>query len=572
MRNSFLILMLSFILLTPSCKEGKENVITLNGLGGKKYGGTLTFMTQKKFTSLTPIESNNKSTHRIISQIFEPLFILGSEEANVVPRLAESFSVSDDAMTYTIKIRKGVFFHKDKCFKSQKNELKAQDVKFTLDLACSGLRINNIVPLLIEYIKGAKEFNTKTKQSFDSKGVDGIRVINDYTLKIELCQPFSNFEKILTNPSLGIITREAYEKYGNDLNKHPIGTGPFQLNNIDKKIIVLKRNNQYWRKDDFGNKLPFISKINIKHTKNKRSELFAFTNALIDLVLDIPAQEIEHILGSLSDAQKGKNVIHKVQSKKSLNVSYIAFNCNSKEFDNLNVRKAFNLAINRDELINNKLEGEGWVLKNGFVPSIQNYPNEKINGHQFDITQAKNLMKEEGYSNGHEFPDLDLYVNTNKGTFSYKICKAISNQIKKNLNINLIVKNCDNEEFNDAVKTGKAKIWKARYTGYYPTPESFLYLFHENKENALSSINGLFNSFHNNEYDSLFLSAICEQDKEKRNDLLLKCDQVIIDEAILIPILNEDHTVMINRRLRDFKSNSMGGIDLSEVYIKEYRR
>ena len=68
------------------------------------------------------------------------------------------------------------------------------------------------------------------------------------------------------------------------------------------------------------------------------------------------------------------------------------------------------------------------------------------------------------------------------------------------------------------------------------------------------------------------MSAICEQDEEKRNSLLLKCDQMIVDEAILIPILNEDHTVMINRRLRDFKSNSMGDIDLSEVYIKEYRR
>lgn len=564
--------MLSFLIYTPSCKEEGKDIINLNGLGGKKYGGTLTFMAQKKITSLTPIESTNNSEHRVISQIFETLFIIDSEESTVVPRLAESFSVSDDAMSYTIKIRKGVFFHKDKCFKNQTHELKAQDVKFTLDLACSGLRINNISHLLIEYIKGAKKFNTKTKQSFISKGVDGIRIIDDYTLKIELCQPFSNFEKILTAQSLGIIPKEAYKKYGDDLNKHPIGTGPFQLSNIDEKIIVLKRNNKYWRKDNFGNQLPFISKVNIKYTKNKRSELLAFTNALIDLVLDIPAQEIEHILGSLSDAQKGKNVIHKVQSKKSLNLAYIEFNCNSKEFDDLNVRKAFNLAINRDELINTKLEGEGWVLKNGFVPSIQNYPNEKINGHQFDITQAKNLMKKEGYSNGDNFPDLDLYVNTNKGSLSYKICRAISNQIKKNLGINLIVKPCGEEEFNDAIKTGKAKIWKAKYTGDYPAPENFLRLFYKNKVDTLISNNGLFNAFKSNEYDSLFMSAICEQDEEKRNSLLLKCDQMIVDEAILIPILNEDHTVMINRRLRDFKSNSMGDIDLSEVYIKEYRR
>ena len=572
MRNSFLILILSFIILTPSCKEGKENVINLNTLGGKKYGGTLTFMTQKKITSLIPIESTNNSVRRVISQIFEPLFILDSEESTVVPRLAESFSVSNDARTYTIKIRKGVFFHKDKCFKSQTHELKAQDVKFTLDLACSGLRINNISHLLIEYIKGAKEFNSKTKHSLVSKGVDGIRVIDDYTLKIELCQPFSNFETILTAPSLGIITKEAYKKYGDDLNKHPIGTGPFQLSNIDEKIIALKRNKEYWRKDNFGNQLPFISKVNIKYTKNKRSELFAFTNALIDLVLDIPAQEIEHILGSLSDAQKGKNVIHKVQSRKSLNLSYIAFNCNSKEFDDLNVRKAFNLAINRDELINTKLEGEGWVLKNGFVPAIQNYPNEKINGHQFDITQAKNLIKKEGYSNGENFPDLDLYVNTNKGSLSFKICRAISNQIKKNLGINLIVKTCGEEEFNDAVKTGKAKIWKTKYIGDYPAPENFLCLFQKKIDDSLSRNNRLFNTLRSNKYDSLFISAICERDNEKRNNLLLQCDQMIIDEAIIIPILNEDHTVMINRRLRDFKSNSMGGIDLSGVYIKEYRR
>ena len=100
MKNSFLILMLSFLIYTPSCKEEGKDVINLNGLGGKKYGGTLTFMTQKNFTSLTPIESTNNSEHRVISQIFETLFIIDSEESTVVPRLAESFSVSDDAMSY----------------------------------------------------------------------------------------------------------------------------------------------------------------------------------------------------------------------------------------------------------------------------------------------------------------------------------------------------------------------------------------------------------------------------------------------------------------------------------------
>ena len=113
---------------------------------------------------------------------------------------------------------------------------------------------------------------------------------------------FFGFEKILTHPSLGIFPKEAYEKYGKKLKKHAVGSGPFVLEKITDKGLKLKRNKNYWKKDRFGNQLPFISNIEITYTKNKRLELLAFRNSKIDLVLDIPVEEIEFILGTLIEA------------------------------------------------------------------------------------------------------------------------------------------------------------------------------------------------------------------------------------------------------------------------------
>lgn len=564
--------LVSLFLLTgialSSCGDVVEEPELLDAKGGKLYGGEFRFMSTEKITTLYPTFSVDAHSMKMLSQIYEPLLTVNSESGKISPAVAESFTVSNDAKVYTFKIRQGVKFHKDACFGGDTKELTADDVKFTLDMACSGLKKNKIHYLLVDRIKGARDFFENSKNSFPKSGVSGIKVKGKYTVEITLNESFVGFETVLTHRSLGITAREAYAKYGSNAGTHPVGSGPFALESFAKDKIVLKRNPKYWRKDDFGNRLPFLSKVVMTYSKDPKSTLLAFRKSEIDLVLELPVDEIEHILGTLQEAQDGKNVKHKVYSARSLSMTYIAMANESEEFKDLRVRQAFNLAIDREQIIDIDLEGEGWPANDGFVPTMNDYPNEEVNGHRLNIAKAKSLMSQAGYANGNNFPKIDFYVNAKDGSSELKFCEAVAAQLKKNLNVNLNIILCSITERENAIASGKAKIWRAGWIADYPDPENFLGMFYSpNIRDDGSMVNAF--KFRNDKYDATFKQALVEADPIKRNELLVKCDQMIIDYSAVMPILTGDHIVMTNARIRDFTVSGMEELDLTYVFIKE---
>lgn len=562
---------LSIFLLIIITACGGESETQKEAIGGKMYGGEFRFMSVEKVNNLFPLSTIDVYAQRINSQIFEPLLKIDMETMNVVPAIAESYKISEDAKTFTFQIRKGVFFHEDACLSGGTREVTAQDVKFTLEMACSGLPENQTSYLLVNRIVGAADFYDKTKKALVKTGISGIKVVNDYSLEIKLTEPFVGFDRILSHTNLSVFPKEAYEKYGKDISKHPVGTGPFMLEKMDDQGITLKRNSGYWKKDDLGNQLPFLDKVVMTYVQDKKSELIAFRNKTIDLVLEIPVEEIENVFGTLEEAQEGKNVKHKVESESSMNINYVAFADESPEFSDMRVRKAFNLAVNTTEIVDKYLLGEGWAVKNGFVPKMDNYPSEQVKGHKTNIDQAKALLAQAGYPNGKNFPVLDFYVNAMEGSSAHKMSVAVAEQIKQGLNIDLKIKLCSLEERDQAITTGKAKIWRSGWVADYPDPENFLSLFYGgNLTEASSAINAF--RFKNAEFDVLYEKASKEINQEKRNALLVKCDQIVIDQAAVMPILTKDFLIIVNARIRDMKTNAMESLDFSTIYIKEPKK
>lgn len=566
MRQLFIILVSATTLFLTSCGENKPE--QKEAIGGKMYGGEFKFMSSEKVMSLFPISTGDIYSQRLNSQIFEPLLKIDMESMNVVPAIAESYNVSDDAKTFTFKIRKGVRFHEDDCFEDGSREVTAQDVKYSLEMACSGLAMNQMSYLLVNRIVGADSFNKNSKSSLPKTGVSGITVKDDYTLEIKLVESFIGFDKILTHTNLSVFPREAYEKYGKEITKHPVGTGPFMLETFDDKGVALKRNENYWRKDELGNQLPFLDKVVMTYAKDKKSELMAFRNKGVDIVLEIPVEEIENVFGTLQEAQAGKNIKHKVESESSMNINYVAFAIESPEFKDERVRKAFNLAVNRIEIVDKNLMGEGWAVEHGFVPQMDNYPSEKVKGHSFNVASAQALLAQAGFPNGKNFPTLDFYVNSIKGSAAHKMCMGVAEQLKKNLNINLNIKLCTLDERDRAIANGTAKIWRSGWVADYPDPENFLSLFYSgNISENNTSVNSF--KFRNAEFDALFEKALRELNTEKRNALFVKCDQMTVDQAAVMPIVTDDFMIMVNARVRDMKTNSMEYLDFSSIYIKE---
>lgn len=541
------------------------------GVGGKYYGGTFRFMSSEKVQKLYPLASNDVYAQRLNAQIFETLLSLDSKTLEVKPCLAASYEVNEDATCFTFKIRKGVQFHEDGCLDGKARYLTAEDIKFSLEMACSPSMYNDMTDILVTHIVGGDLFYRITNNKHVLKGIPGIRVLDPYTLEIRLNDSFRSFDKILTNTTLGIFPREAYLEYGKDIAKHPVGTGPFMLETMSEQQIVLKRHPNYWRTDDLGNKLPFLDQVVMTFAQNKRSEIMAFRNKEIDLVLEIPVDEIQNILGSLKEAQAGKNVTHRIESHPGMKISFLSFDCRSKEFSDVRVRRAFNLVLDRKRIVDTWLSGEGWAAENGFIPEIPGFDAERVNGHQFDPTKARALMAEAGYSKAKKFPALDLYVNAKKGSAQHKMCQGIVAELKHSLGITLKIRLCTYKEWEKAVSSGKAKIWRSGWVADYPDADNFLGLFYSGKSLSNKKIENEFH-FRNEQFNALFEEAAREGDPNKREALFIACDQLIVNEVPAIPILTDDVLIMINARVRDFYTNSMEVLDFSSIFIKEPRR
>ncbi|MDD2982048.1 MAG: ABC transporter substrate-binding protein [Crocinitomicaceae bacterium] len=555
-------------LIVLSCSS--ENTKQPIAVGGPIYGGTLNMLYSDKVNSLFPLAIETVYQQRLSNQIFETLLKFNNDGNQIIPSLCESYKIENEGKTYTFKIRKNVYFQDNPCFANGKGRLlTAEDVKFSLEFACSGLPENKVFHLFEKIIDGAEEFQKNTKKTLAQYAVSGIKVIDKHTISINLKSSFGDFEKVLTHSSLGIFPKEAYQKYGTSIEKNPVGTGAFQLKSWTNEEIKLIRNERYWKKDNFGNQLPYLNAISIRYSKNKKAELEAFKAEKIDLILNIPANEIENTIGTLEEAQAGKNVKHKLYSKKSLSVNFLAFTNHTAPFNNIDVRRAFNLAIDRNQLIKNSLDGQGYEITNGFVPAIEGYPSEKIQQEKFNILEAKKLLLKAGYPNGEGFPEVEIYTNTNVEGTALKLIQELKNQIKDHLNIDLKIVYGGQKERLKAISQGKAVMWKNGWVADYPDPLSFLESFRIYDPTSPFSFDNQQNS---DLFATILAEATVEKNDEKRNELYLKCDQMIVDQLPVILLYNDDFISMANAKVRNFKTNSLEQMDFSILFISNSRK
>jgi peptide/nickel transport system substrate-binding protein len=561
---SFLIIALVTFLFNGCKSEVDPTVITLIN-GGRTYGGEVKFMSPERIQGLFPPTATDKYSYSVLSQIFEQLLKIDPATLEVEACVAESYKVNTEGNIFEFAIRKGIFFHDDDCFGGSGRELTPADVKYSLDYACSNQPFNNVGNILVNNIQGADDYFKKSKNTLPKGGVSGIKVLDGNKVQITLNKPFVGFEKVLGQQNIVIFAKEAVETYKEKVSEHPIGTGPFVLHSKDADGIRLVRNNNYWKKDAFGNKLPYLAAIQISYMKDKKSEMLAFRNEDLDLLLEIPVEEIDNVLGTLEEAKEGKNLKHKLESSNSLSVEYIGFNHKSPVFRNVLVRRAFMFAINPTEVIDKKLLGEGNALTNGFVPEMEGMRSEII-PVLADPEKARSLLAQAGYPDGKGFPEIDILVNAIQGSKIDVLITGLVNQINNELNIKLTIKRCSYFEREKAIANGTAQIWRAGWIADYPDPQNFLGNFYGNgmKENVFN--------FSNEKYNTNYEAALIEKNKSLRDNLLTKCGQQVVDEAFVLPTYNNNVLFLVNARVKGIVASPMEVIDFTEVYIKEQRK
>jgi peptide/nickel transport system substrate-binding protein len=335
---------------------------------------------------------------------------------------------------------------------------------------------------------------------------------------------------------------------------------------MNEEGIRLKRNNRYWRKDSFGNQLPFLASLSMKYAKDKNSELQAFEKNQVDIVLEVPVENVQDLFGSLAEAQRGKTIRHRIFSRKSSSINYLAFSLNKEPFNNIHVRKAFQLAIDRNKIVNEVLLGEGFPAINGFIPAMDGFVSDSTIKLPFDPERARQELAKAGFAGGVGFPSLKLWVNSIEGSSVSKWTNDIIAQLKTNLGINIQLQYCSFNEKTEAISRGDALVWRSGWVADYPDPESFLSIFYA----AHATVNPFWGNISSNNslFNENYEKSLIEQKTQNRIFFLNQCNKILMDEALVIPVYTDDFFVVLNLMLRDFQVNSLETMDLSMAYIK----
>ncbi|NNF71878.1 MAG: ABC transporter substrate-binding protein, partial [Rhodobacteraceae bacterium] len=312
------------------------------------------------------------ASHPIYNRLTE--FRVGTTE--VIPGLAESWDVSDDGLTVTFNLRRGVKFHGNDQF-TPTRDFNADDVIFTFNR-----QKNDDHPY--------NQVSGGTWEYFDGMSmpdlIETIEKVDDYTVKFILTRPEAPFIANMAMDFASVVSQE----YGDAMlaagtpemvNQAPIGTGPFQFQAYQKDAVI-----RYLRNDDYWGEPAKVASL-----------IFAITPDASVRYQKVQAGEC-HVMAYPNpadiEAMKAASDIT-VMEQEGLNVGYLAYNTTVPPYDNANVRKALNMAIDKQAIIDVVFQGSGQIAKNPFPPTMWSY-NDAIQDDPYDPEAAKAMLEAEG--------------------------------------------------------------------------------------------------------------------------------------------------------------------------------
>jgi glutathione transport system substrate-binding protein len=320
--------------------------------------GTLTVGVPANLLSLDPANANDTLSQSTARLMLEGL--LGFDrDMKVVPLLAESYEADEMATEFTFHLRKGVHFHDGTPF-------DAEAVKVNFE------RVANPANHLKRYSLLAM--------------LDHVDVMDQYTAKAVLKTPFGAFPPTVAHPSLQLLSPAAIKKYGAEVGRHPVGTGPFVFANWSPDTLTVERSQHYWRPG-----LPHLSSVTVRSNPEDGARLAMLQAGEAQFIYPVPAQLAKIVKNNR------KLALH---DDPSIYALYAAMNVMKKPFNDVRVRQALNHAIDKGAFIRVVYNGFAQPLASAQPPKITFY--EKQGEYPYDPTKAKELLAEAGYKNGFE--------------------------------------------------------------------------------------------------------------------------------------------------------------------------
>lgn len=342
-----------------------------------KQGGDIVVTYKDDITTLDPAIGYDWVNWSMIKSLYSRLMDYAPGTPNPVPSLAESFTVSPDGLTYTFKLHKGVKF-------SNGREVVASDVKYSIERAVDPKTQGHGAG----FFGAIKGFEDETGGKTTT--LSGIETPDDGTVIFNLSRPDATFLHVLAINFASVVPKEAVEAAAGDFGKKPVGSGTFILKDWTiGQQLVFERNKDYFVKG-----VPYIDSFKVEVGQEPLVALLRLQKGEVDIAGDgIPPAKFLEIKNSADGAQM-------IVDGEQLHTGYITLNTKVKPFDNVKVRQALNMAINKDR-ITRILNGRATPANQPLPPLMPGY-DKAFTGYAYDVAKAKALLAEAGYPDGFE--------------------------------------------------------------------------------------------------------------------------------------------------------------------------
>lgn len=499
-------------------------------------------------TSLDPAFASDQSNTWSVNQLFSGLVQLDSA-LNVKPCIAKSWEIADDRKTYTFHLRNDVYFHDDACFPNSKGrKLVASDVVYSFYR-------------LIDPATAARG-NWVFQNIVDS--ISPFYAINDSTVKIKLQQPFAPFLQRLSIQYCSIVPKEAIDTYGKDFRSHPVGTGPFKFLKWEEgELLILHKFENYFERDEQGNKLPYLDAVNIQFNTNKSTEFLKFLSGELDFVSDIDAALKDNILTKEGNLQEKYNDKIKLLKGPYLNVEYFSILMDTslpivKEnpLSFIEVRKAINYGFDKDEMLLFLKNNRGIAATGGIVPpSLLPQDIHPHYGYTYNPDTSLQLLAAAGFENGVGLPEIVLHT-----TEQYQDIAIYIKDKLEDIGIAIKVETVDPRLLREMRLNASTVLFRSSWIADYADAENYLTVFYGGSEAPPN-----YTRFHNPQFDSLYTIAVAERDETLRKNHYYQMDSILMQQAPVVPLFYDEVYRFVQNNITGLRPNALNMLELKRV-------